>query len=73
MVSETEDLEDILIGIVVYCKRRKTWIGLGEVFFLSFFFWILFVVLFVLVLSVVLEELHNYIGMRKTVICEQPL
>lgn len=38
MVFETEDLEDILIGIVVYCKRRKTWIGLGEVFFLSSFF-----------------------------------
>lgn len=38
MVFETEDVEDILIGIVVYCKRRKTWIGLGEVFFLSFFF-----------------------------------
>lgn len=74
MVFETEDLEDIFFGIVVYCKRRKTWIGLGEVVFLSFFFfWILFVVLFVLVLSVVLEELHNYIGMRKTVNCEQPL
>lgn len=39
MVFETEDLEDILIGIVVYCKRR-TWIELGEAFF--FFFWILF-------------------------------
>lgn len=38
MVFETEDLEDILIGIVVYCKRR-TWIGLGEAFS---FFWILF-------------------------------
>lgn len=38
MVFETEDLEDISFGIVVYCKRRKTWIGLGEVVFLSFFF-----------------------------------
>lgn len=32
MVFETEDLEDTLIGIVVYCKRR-TWIELGETFF----------------------------------------